>query len=1054
MTKFKKSLLIFGILVLIIGAALGTFIVLSLTGSLKADAIALEFTVDNAEKEYDGEPLKASGYSLTEGYLIDGHMPIVTFTGEQIDTGIGFSGLDVKIVNESGYDVSKEYKIRIVEGILTVKKCSLQVGLLSQDAIYDGTTVDIGNGYTVSEGKLAAGHNVSLRIKNEWFESSGKIVAGKSLTAGDVEPLIVDINGRNVTGNYNITLAGKVNVVKRPIVVAPVSAEKTYDGRPLTCSQHIIESGSLAAGHYIVPEYTTTKGDIAQVTNANSEDPLVIIVNVRIFDLSDDDVTENYDWRTDSGTLTVNRANLTIVTKSASWVYNGRSHSITDRDPAYAIGLATGDKIEVYYTASVKDVSVVTNAITDDDYSITDDNGANKKDNYIVTVQYGTLEITRAPLTVTLQSLQKEYGGDFTSNGDLYTLSGDTDDIEFKVDDDYLHSLLDSITAIGNSTYTINSFTIFNSDDEDITAMYNVTVIPGNVTVTHRKVSFKSDNLAKTYDGNFMFTEDISLDRLVKGHKLESVTFNPISSENAGKECEATLYSLVILDEQGNNVTGNYNVTNFTEAVKVTVGKRDLTISTDSFTKEYDGEPLYGGSVTHSLLASGNSLYYEALKIVTVPESAENKPTVLAIYDSNGNDVTGFYNLDESYGKLTILKKQVTVYFEDNFEVEYSANLHNNNVLYRSSYLSGNFKCDEATEGFAKYIAIEDVEYYEFGRYEVKFKWDNTADEKILNNYELITGNNVFDFVRRKHSLILSGSKTFDNNPLTHRDLLDILNKANKTNHGVTESEEELAKSVSSNLLGKVDAATYDDEIIYIDQYDQYIAKGSYTINVLKAVVKVKPPYESRPDELWTVTYNGTHQQPTENRLAVKELLEEDNFADTKFVVNRYTLTQDAIYVKSYKYSTDPQRDYSLKFKSIEIVDPDTGKPIGDNNIKIDFEKSYVEMEIKQIDLDIKIETFSGTLSGILALNDYDLFDSIIVSNLAEGDVIKYFKDGKEITGEVNDATSQISGKGLISVDIDGSVLSKDVKIRIYRGNIDVTANYNIPTEVTGKVVY
>ena len=59
MTKFRKSLLIFGILVLIIGAALTTFIVLSLTGSLKAEPIELEFTVEDASQEYNGQTLRA-----------------------------------------------------------------------------------------------------------------------------------------------------------------------------------------------------------------------------------------------------------------------------------------------------------------------------------------------------------------------------------------------------------------------------------------------------------------------------------------------------------------------------------------------------------------------------------------------------------------------------------------------------------------------------------------------------------------------------------------------------------------------------------------------------------------------------------------------------------------------------------------------------------------------------------------------------------------------------------------------------------------------------------
>ena len=173
MTKFRKSLLIFGLLALIIGTALGTFIVLSVTGSLKSEPIGLEFTVEDAEREYNGEPLTATSYYLSDGRIVDGHTPIISFKGEQTEVGEGVSSLDVKIVDADGYDVTGEYAIKVVEGALRVTRYTISIKLTDRDVIYGGATFGITDSdYEVVGGILPSGHRVSLKIKDEWIENT------------------------------------------------------------------------------------------------------------------------------------------------------------------------------------------------------------------------------------------------------------------------------------------------------------------------------------------------------------------------------------------------------------------------------------------------------------------------------------------------------------------------------------------------------------------------------------------------------------------------------------------------------------------------------------------------------------------------------------------------------------------------------------------------------------------------------------------------------------------------------------------------------------------
>ena len=572
MTKFRKSILIFGILVLIIGAALGTFIVLSLTGSLKTEAIELEFTVDYAEKEYDGEPLKASSYKITAGFPVEGHTEVVTFTGEQTEVGDGLSGLEVKMINEKGYDVTSEYNIKVNPGVLSVYRSPLRIALTAHDVPYDGAMVDIGDGYTVTGGRLVKGHRIMLQIKDEWFAVAGTTIAGETLTASDVELYILDANGRNVTRNYSVAPpTGRVNIITRTIEVAPVSTEKPYDGKPLTCSQYRIESGSLAAGQYIVADYRGANGGTAEVTDVNTDNPLEIVVAAKIYDINGYDVTDNYTIRTKSGYLTVNRA----------------------------------------------------------------------------------------PLTVTLNSIERQYGDDFEDlkPEELYHITStmNTLSLEFGNLKDFFKGVTDQV---GNSTYTLRNFKITDGIS-DLTEMFNVTVVAGNLKVTRRKIELNVEELSKTYDGNLTFTENLpEIENLVNNHKLDSVTCVHNSETDS-----YNIKSVTLVDGQGNNVSANYNITNFGEEVKVTVGQRDVAISSATVQKPYDGTPLSGGNITCDLLADGDKLVYTPCEIKSVSESnKKNKPDDLVILNKNGDVVTGFYNIDDSNcGTLTITRCKLSI---------------------------------------------------------------------------------------------------------------------------------------------------------------------------------------------------------------------------------------------------------------------------------------------------------------------------------------------------------------------------------------------------------
>lgn len=667
MTKFRKSFLIFGILALVICAALGTFVVLSLTGSLKDEPISLEFTVGELYREYNGKPQKASKDSedcfnlvTMDGYLVEGHTVDVDFTGEQTDVGPCAIGLEVKVVNEDGYDVTDQYKIKVNKGLLYVGKRPINIKLTSSDVTYDGNSVDIGDKYTAAG--LVGGHRVSLKLSDEWYNSSDKVIVGKAIDARYVECRILDGNGNDVTANYEReSFSGSINILPRPLVISPVSAAKTYDGKPLTVSDYKIESGTLASGHYIAGCAFESEDGESSLTNAGSLN--VKLKAVAIYDLNGNDVTANYAIGNGEGNLTVNKAPLTITAKSESWVYDGIEHSLSVDDKPYsALGLVNGEEVTVKYEGSVTDVSTHKNIIKECYI------GTGGEKNYEITCIDGTLTVTKAPLTVKLKTIEKEYGDKtFENLEDLYEIESSMSNLYLNSDITYFIKLLENAT-IGNSTYTLNSVGILTNPTDpntEITDKFNITVISGNLIISKRKVSLADGiNLSKEYDGNYTFTENVTSifgdNALVNNHKVESVTVDK----------DGAILSVSLTDAQGNSANGFYDITNIAEhKASVDITPRALKIKTQSLSKVYDGLPLYGGEVAalpETPLVYGDSIITEPVSVTdcTVSEDVNNNAPAFKIINSTGADITDYYQIseeDKDFGTLTVTKAPLTV---------------------------------------------------------------------------------------------------------------------------------------------------------------------------------------------------------------------------------------------------------------------------------------------------------------------------------------------------------------------------------------------------------
>lgn len=550
MSKFRTSILIFGILIVVVAASLLTVLALYLTGTLKTDPIEIVLTVTDEEKTYDGTPLTAKEYALTSGELLEGHRLSVEFTGSQTDAGESESGLSVKVLDVKGFDVSDEYAVKTECGKLSVTPVKLTVSLNDREVVYNGREVEFSD-WDILEGKLVAGHKIA-----------GAAADAKLLNAGDTLPddmkiLVYDPSGNPVTSNYDINFRlGVVKVVKRPITIKPVGASKIYDGEEIVCKDYEITEGSLAVGQTAVATVVTADtGMQAKLIDADSVRVRIDEYSFAVLDDNGDDVTENYAVEFGTDFLTVKKRGLTVTAKSGSWTYDGKEHSFeTDRTVYLAEGLAAGEEISrVYYSGSVKDVGRDFNTITGVEFS------AGKRSNYEIVYINGTLEVTPMSVTVYSKSFFKEYDGknfgEYLQDKQIYETSPALPD-GFTLESE--HGLENKVNA-ESGTYILKNVEVNDADGVLCTGNFVISVVSGQYAITKKPVSVQLNrDLVKTYTSQEQtITNEEAFAQAVLPDGITSADFEIV---NLNSYINADRYSYSAKLAQTQNA-GNYDLT-------------------------------------------------------------------------------------------------------------------------------------------------------------------------------------------------------------------------------------------------------------------------------------------------------------------------------------------------------------------------------------------------------------------------------------------------------------------------------------------------------------
>ena len=421
--------------------------------------------------EYTGSAVDATDSEITSGSLVDGDtVKSVEYTGGPVNVGTGTSTpCNAVIVDANGVDVTAYYNITYSAAEVTVNKYSGEVVITAKDATkpYDGSALTASNDVTVSG--LLGSDTVDATVSGE------ATVPGKDGTAKITDYVIKNAAGEKINDNYaNIKLVdGKLSVTKRDITVTTGSASKAYDKTALTtkADDYSITSGSLVSGQKLTLALSGTQTEPGSSKNTVKEGSL------KISDEQGRDYTAYYNVTIKEGTLEVTGVKvieISIKATSAKKVYDGTELTANSYD-VISGALESGDTLEVEYSGSITNAGTVANKIVK--VTAKDANGKDVTAKYKISTQDGTLEITKAPLTVTAKSAEKVYDGK--------ALTANTCEVKGSLAKGHKISatVTGSQTQIGSSKNKASNVKIVDANGNDVTSNYEITYVEGTLTV-------------------------------------------------------------------------------------------------------------------------------------------------------------------------------------------------------------------------------------------------------------------------------------------------------------------------------------------------------------------------------------------------------------------------------------------------------------------------------------------------------------------------------------------------------------------------------------------
>ena len=354
------------------GTLAANYIIETKDGELTIKPILTEITItaESDEKLYDGSELTNSKFTFTPGILIDGDVLTAVVEGSQLNAGSSANVVKSHVVMRGETDVTANYRFAdYVDGKLTVTPRKVLMTSGSDEKVYDGTPLTKDEVTVTGDGFIEG-------------EGATYDVTGSQLDVGSSDNTFTyELNEGTLADNYIIEIEeGELTVTcpEQHIVITANSAEKTYDGTPLTDDGCTYTDFVLAEGDVLTAVVEGSQTDAGSSAN--------VVKSYRVM-RGDEDVTANYIFDDPvDGTLTVTKRKVTLTSGTACKIYDGE-YLTCNKVEVGGDGFVEGEGATYDVTGKRKDIGWSYNDFT---YTLNDNT---KADNYEITVERGILYV-------------------------------------------------------------------------------------------------------------------------------------------------------------------------------------------------------------------------------------------------------------------------------------------------------------------------------------------------------------------------------------------------------------------------------------------------------------------------------------------------------------------------------------------------------------------------------------------------------------------------------------------------------------------------------------
>ena len=610
-----------------------TFIVTD--GSLTIIPRKVTLTSESATKEYDGTPLTKDEVTVTGDGFVDGEVTDIKAIGTITTVG----EVDNDIVYTKGANFKdSNYIITPVIGKLGITHSSKELKVVANGGTweYDGKFHADG-GYTVTFGTetytVAAGESAKLSTGDTVTAIITKQVKNVADSAYG-NNAIVTLTIGNKAQYANVSQAnGTLTITAKPLTITADSAEKVYNGQPLT--KNSFTNTELAKGDKLTATVTGSQ------TNVGSSDN---VASAAVIMAGEENVTANYTITYEKGTLTVTPVTdeviVTITEHGGDYLYDGKEKLVEGYDAVSSNQLYTAADYRFSGDATVKGTNAGSYGmeLVPEDFENTSPNFTN----VTFIIVDGKLNIAQRKVLMTSADGEKVYDGTPLTNSTV-TVTGDG----FAENEGATCTVTGSQLDVGHSP---NSFT-YELNEGTLADNYIIETKDGELTVkpilTEITITAVSDE--KLYDGSeltnskFTFTPGILIDGDVLTAVVEGSQLNAGSSANVVK-------SHVVM-RGDTDVTANYRFADYVDG-KLTVTPRKVLMTSGSDEKVYDGAPLTKDevTVTGDGFIEGEGATYDVTGSQLDVGSSDNTFT----YELNEGTLADNYIIETEEGELTV----------------------------------------------------------------------------------------------------------------------------------------------------------------------------------------------------------------------------------------------------------------------------------------------------------------------------------------------------------------------------------------------------------------